>query len=365
MLKNSWLSSLFLISAFVLVVSVRLAGQNPSPAQLPNGRILEHVPGNPRETNNLATAAAVSTDDRFAVFLHSGFGDYSDGGKQSLSVLNLETGVLMDFPDNRLGHNARQTYFLGLAFSLDGKHLYASMASYTDPLGKKDGSTGNGIAVYSFADGKIAPERFIKIPPRTSLPPGKVRRQQFKDVTYPAGLTVANVGGEERILVACNNSDEAVLLNASDGRVIHRFDLSTFKRIPASLPYTTVITKDGKRGFVSLWNASTLAEIDLERGKVLRKIELGKPRTPLAGGSHPTALLLNRDNSVLFVALTNRDQIVALDPHDGKPLYTLSTKPEGQAYGGSDPQSMALSPDEKTLFSADAISDSVSVFDLA
>src|SRR6266481_3038969 len=177
MLKNSWLSSLFLISAFVLVVSVRLAGQNPSPAQLPNGRILEHVPGNPRETNNLATAAAVSTDDRFAVFLHSGFGDYSDGGKQSLSVLNLETGVLMDFPDNRLGHNARQTYFLGLAFSLDGKHLYASMASYTDPLGKKDGSTGSGIAVYNFADGKVAPVRFIKIPPRASLPPGKVRRQ--------------------------------------------------------------------------------------------------------------------------------------------------------------------------------------------
>ncbi len=366
MFKNHGLKLLLLISAFFIIIPVQLTAQDAaSQVQLPNGRLLGPVPGNPREINNLPTAAAVSPDGRFAVFLHSGFGAYADGVKQSLSVLHLETNELSDFPENRLGRSARQTYFLGLAFSLDGKHLYASIASYTDALGKKQGSTGNGIAVYSFADGKITPERFLKIAPRTSLPPDKQRREQFKDVTYPAGLSVGKVAGEERILVACNQSDEAVLLNPSDGTVIHRFDLSTFQRIPASLPYTTVITNDGERGFVSLWNASTVAELDLTRGKIVRRIELGKPRAPLAGGSHPTALLLNRDNSVLFVALTNRDQIVALDPGSGKTLYTLSTKPAGQSYGGSDPQSLALSSDQKTLFSANAISDSVSVFDLA
>src|SRR6266481_2290401 len=366
MSKNHWLGFLSRVSAIFVVTSINLLAQeSTAPAQLPNGRVLAQVPGNPREINNLPTAAAVSPDGHFAVFLHSGFGAYANGGKQSLSVLNLETNQLSDFPENRLGRNARQTYFLGLAFSLDGKHLYASIASYTDPLGKKEGSTGNGIAVYGFADGKITPERFLKIQPRISLRPGKERREQFKNVTYPAGLSVGKAGGEERILVACNSSDEAVLLKPSDGTIIYRFDLSTFKHIPASLPYTTVITNDGKRGFVSLWNASMVAELDLARGKVVRKIEPGKPSTPLAGGSHPTALLLNRDNSVLFVALTNRDQVVALDPRNGQTLYALSTKPSGQTYGGSDPQSLALSPDEKTLFSANAISDSVSVFDLA
>jgi DNA-binding beta-propeller fold protein YncE len=365
MLNNPRLKLLFLVSALLVVTSIQLAAQEPAvPVQLPNGRLLGETPGKPREINNLATAAALSPDGRFAVFLHSGFGAYAYGGNQSLSVLNLESDVLTDFPDQRLGHNARQTYFLGLAFSLDGKYLYASIASYTDPTGKKEASTGNGIAVYSFANGKITPERFLRIPPRTSLPAGKERREQFKDVTYPAGLSVGNIDGREGILVACNNSDEAVLLDASEGAIIQRFDLSTFKRIPASLPYTTVISKDGKKAFVSLWNASTVAELDLIRGKVLRKIELGKPDTPLAGGSHPTALLLNRDNSVLFVALTNRDQIVAIDPRNGKTLYVLFTKPPRQSYGGSDPQSLALSPDEKTLFSANAISDSVSVFDL-
>jgi len=343
-----------------------LSAQNPVPShpQMPNAKLFGELPGNPRRINNFPTAAAISPDGRFAVFLHSGYGAYTSGEKQSLTVLNLEIDALRDFPDERLGSEAKQSYFLGLAFSVDGKHLYASMASLTDPLGKREGSTGNGIVVYKFQDGEVTPERFLPLPPRTNLPPGKVRRDQFKDVTYPAGLSVGISGGGERLLVACNNSDEAILLNTSDGKIIYRFDLSTFKRIPASLPYTTVMTNDGKRGFVSLWNASAVAELDLLAGRVRRIIPLRKPAAPLQGGSHPTALLLSRDNSHLFVALTNRDEIDVLDTDTGKLLHSLSTKLPAQKYGGSDPESLALSPDEKTLFSANAISDSVAVFDL-
>src|SRR5262249_40483761 len=353
---------------FLLLAScafaVVCAAQQP-PIQLPNGRLPGAVPGTPRPVNNLPTAAALSPDGKFAVLLHSGYGAYTSGEKQSLSVLNLETNELSDFPDDRLGHDAHQSYFLGLAFSLDGRHLYASMASLTDPLGKKPGDTGNGIAVYSFDDGKISPEKFLPLSPRKSIPKGKLRREQFADVTYPAGLSVAKINGAESILVACNNSDEAVLLSAADGKILHRFDLSTFKRIPGSLPYTTAITHDGKRGFVSLWNASSIAELDLLKGGVARILPLEKPSAPLAAGSHPTALLLNQDDSVLYVALTNRDKIVALDGQTLKIKNNFSTKLSGQNYGGSDPQSLSLSSDERLLFSANAISDSVSVIDLS
>jgi DNA-binding beta-propeller fold protein YncE len=356
---------LFLCVLFLSFAAPVLVAQDvPQTVQLPNGKLLGKVPGAPSQTNNLPTAIAMSPDGRFAVLLHSGYGAYTSGEKQSLSVLNLKTNELTDFPDNRLGSKARQTYFLGLAFSLDGKHIFASMASLTDPLGKKKGSTGNGIAVYSFEDGRIAPERFLPLAPRTQIPEGKLRRTEYKDVTYPAGLSIAESGGEERLLVANNNSDEAVLLNAKDGRLIYRFDLSTMKRIPASLPYTTVMTKDGKRGFVSLWNASSVAELDLLKGRVLRIIPLRKPASPLAGGSHPTALLLNRDDSRLYAALTDRDEIAVLDAGSGRVVSYLSTKLPGQKYGGSDPDYLALSPDETMLFSANSISDSVGVFDL-
>src|SRR5579864_405997 len=131
MFKNHGLKLSLLISALfivtpAIVTPAQLAAQDSAiPVQLPNGRLLAEVPGKPREINNLPTAAAVSPDGRFAVFLHSGFGAYADNLKQSLSALNLETNQLSDFPENRLGRNARQTYFLGLAFSLDGRHLYA------------------------------------------------------------------------------------------------------------------------------------------------------------------------------------------------------------------------------------------------
>jgi DNA-binding beta-propeller fold protein YncE len=353
------------VSFSTLIMASPLCAQTPPAAtQLPNAKLLSSVPGSPRKINNFPTAAAVSPDGRFAVFLHSGYGAYTSGEQQSLTVLNLETNELRDFPDDRLGSNAKQSYFLGLAFSPDGKHLDASMASLTDPLGKGKGSTGNGVAVYSFDNGQVAPERFLKIPPRTSIPAGKVRRDPYKDVTYPAGLSVAKVGSVERILVACNNSDEAILVNAADGQIVHRFDLSTFQRIPASLPYTTVMTSDGTRGFVSLWNASTVAELDLMKGRVLRMIPLRRPSGRLDGGSHPTAMLLSRDDSRLFVALTNRDEIDVLDTKAAKVLNTLSTKLPNQKYGGSDPESLAVSADETMLFSANAISDSISVFDL-
>jgi YVTN family beta-propeller protein len=350
----------FLMFAGLAFSPIAVAQQ---PVNLPNGRILTTVPGNPRPINNLPTAAALSPDNKFAVFLHSGYGAYTSGEKQSLTVLNLETNEITDFPDDRLGSNARQSYFLGLAFSLDGKHLYASIASLTDPLGKKEGDTGNAIAVYKFENGRVSPEKFFPLSPRTNIR-GKLRRAEFNDVTYPAGLSVANVAGVESILVACNNSDEAVLLTANNGKILRRFDLSTFKRIPASLPYTTVITHDGNRAFVSLWNASSVAELDLVNGRVVKILPLEKPSAAFAGGSHPTALLLNHNDSILYIALTNRDKIVALDAKTLKVAKEFSTKPVGQAYGGSDPQSLSLSTDEKFLFSANAISDSVSVIDL-
>src|SRR5258707_13523514 len=101
---------------------------------------------------------------------------------------------------------AKQAYFLGLAFSVNGKHLFTSMASLTDPLGKEKGSSGNGIAVYGFENGAVTPERFLPLTPREKLPLGKVRREQFQDVTYAAGLRVGMRGAERGILGGCDGS---------------------------------------------------------------------------------------------------------------------------------------------------------------
>ena len=95
-----------------------------------------------------------------------------------------QANQLRDFPDARLATNAQQTYFVGLAWSSDGNELYASMASLTDPEGKKPGNTGNGIAVYRFANGALTPDRFLKLP---LVPLAKGRKNIYGAKYVPAG----------------------------------------------------------------------------------------------------------------------------------------------------------------------------------
>ena len=140
------------------------------------------------------------------------------------------TNQLNDFPDTRLSDTAHQSYFLGLAFSSDGRHLYASMGSITDPTGAKSGNTGNGIAVYKFEDGKVSPERFLKIAPQKIAAGKKVAFGVRKTaagtaIPYPAGLAVISGKGGDKLLVANNLSDNVVLLDSGDGRVLQQFDL--------------------------------------------------------------------------------------------------------------------------------------------
>jgi hypothetical protein len=338
---------------------------------LPSSKVLLNpLPGRPQQTNSFPTAMALSPDGRFLALLNNGMGTKELDYRQSIAVLDLQTNHVTDYPDSRLRVNARQTFFLGLAFGGDGKRLYASFASLTDPEGKLTGDTGNGIAVYAFTDGGVTPLQFLKIPLQP-LGPGKLpthkapRVPPGKAVPYPAGLAVVGQGGQEKILVADNLSDDALLLDATSGAILRRFDLSTHHYVPASYPYAVVATQDGKRAYCSLWNTSQVAELDLLQGRVTRWISLLAPTSPTAAGSHPTALLLSPDEKRLYVALSNADAVAVVETGaiDKLPSY-LSTLLPGQKYGGSYPNALALSADGKQLFVANASADAVAVFDV-
>ena len=132
---------------------------------LPSSKqIVGTVPGNPQRVNSEPISMAVSPDGRYVVTVNAGYGTYESKYEQSLAVLDTQTGKLVDFPDERTGLDSKQTLYSGLAFSADGKHIYASMASLTDPLGDGQAKTGNAVAVYGFDAGKITPERLIPIP---------------------------------------------------------------------------------------------------------------------------------------------------------------------------------------------------------
>jgi hypothetical protein len=75
--------------------------------------------------------------------------------------------------------------------------------------------------------------------------------------------------------------------------------------------------------------------------------------------------MLSTDEKILYVALSNADEVAAVSTADGKPLRYFSTNARDQNYAGSWPEALAQSPDGKRLFVADSSLNAVAVFDVS
>jgi len=342
---------------------------------LPTSKALVGVaPGSPQRINNLPMSMAVSPDHGYVVTVNAGYGSEESKFEQSIAVLDTVTGKITDFPDDRTLVGAKQTLYSGLAFSRDGKHLYASMGSTSTPTGDGAKAVGNAVVVYGFADGKITPERLIPLPlqplaaGRKTLLPGS--RSPQKGIPFPAAIAVigakeGGMDGSERLLVAGNLSDDVLLVNPADGAVDKTFDLSENDAVPSTYPIALAVAKDGKRAFVALWNASEVVELDLEKGIVGRKLALLKPSDPVKPGTHPCALEISPDGSTMYVALANRDAVAAVKVGGGAFAIKgfFDTRLPRQTYFGAEPEALALNADGSRLYVANAISDAIAVID--
>ena len=366
-----------LVLAILLSVSAGvtlLLGKDPTEprqVQLPTSKtMLVPALGHIGVLNNFPAAIALSPDGHYAATLNDGFGSQDTDAHQSIGLLNLTTNEVADFPDARFPEESHQSLFLGLAFSSDGRHLYASVGSITNPTGTRSQATGNGIAVYRFHDGKIDPERFIKIPPQKIARGKKVAFGLRKTaagtaIPYPAGMALIPGHNGDHLIVANNLSDNVVVLDPGNGHVLQSFDLTHYRTVPSSFPYTVIASRDGRRAWCSLWNLSRVAELDLASGKVARWTSLLEPKEPEIPGSHPSALLLSPDEQFLYVTLANADRVAVVSTASGRLVRLLDTTMRDQKYPGTVPNALSQSADGKYLFVADAALNAVAVFDVS
>jgi len=355
----------------VLGLGVSVGAQTAvAPVDLPSSKqLLLPVPGGAQRLNSLPMSLAVSPDGRWVVSLNAGYGTFESGYAQSLAVLDTQTGAVKDFPDARVGAKAAQTLFSGLAFSADGTKVYASLASSSAPVGDGAKKTGNGVVVYGFADGVLTPQGFLKLP-LVTLAAGRhtdVGVDGTMADPYPAAIAVVP-GVKERLLVAENLSDSVALLDAATGEIERTFDVGESASVPSTYPIALAVAKDGRRAFVALWNASEVVELDLASGKVVRKLALLKPKSEVAPGTHPCALLLDERAGVLYVALSNRDAVaaVAIGTERAPTLAVrgyFDTRLPGQSYFGAEPVSLAMNAERTRLYVANLGSDAVAVID--
>jgi DNA-binding beta-propeller fold protein YncE len=359
-------------------ISILALGSGLTSAQtidLPTSKqLIEEVPGHPQRLNSLPMSMAVSPNGRYVVTVNAGFGTFESNYEQSLAVLDTKSGALTDFPDSRTPIQAKQTLYSGLVFSRDGSHLYASMGSTTDPLGKSAAAhgiepIGSGVVVYRFTDGKIEPERIIHLPLQQLAPGRKTKLigdvEGDKGVPFPAAIALVGTPSAEKLLVAENLSDDVLIIDPASGAIEHRFDLAESDAVPSTYPIALTQSKDGRRAYVALWNASEIVELDLEKNVVGRKLTLLKPTSPVAPGTHPCAFALSADGKTLYVALSNRDAVAAVNVGAGQFSVKgyFDTRLPGQSYFGAEPGALALNVNGTRLYAANLGSDAIAVLD--
>ena len=359
-----------LAAAFCLCVCPVWAQQAPvektgGHIDLPSSKqIVGVVPGSPQQIGSLPIAIAVSPDGRYVVTVDGGYGSLESSYEQSIAVMDTTTGKVTEYPDPRTLGKSGQVLNSGLAFSADGKTLYGTIVSETDPEGTKDGDTGSGIQVYGFAEGKITRDRVIKIPLQKLAAGRKTELVRQADGTmglpYPEAIAVVG----QNLLVADNLSDDVLLMDSQSGKIVTRFDLSESDTVPGTYPVTVAVSKDGKHGFVGLWNASEVVELDLAKGTVGKKLALLKPESAVAASSHVTSLVMSPDGQTLYASLGNRDAVAAIEVGGGFKLKGYyDTRLPGQSFYGAIPESLAINADGSKLFVANMGSDAIAVID--
>src|SRR6478672_3097375 len=217
---------------------------------LPTGVCLDAA-GTATDVGNMPLALALSPEgDRLVVSL-------SGWREQGLEVVERGTGRILQ----RL---AQPGAFFGLAFSPDGKELYAS------------GGDTDTVFRYTWRDRQATPDGMIALGVKDPKKPG---------TRFPAGMSLSADG--KKLFVAENVSDTLAVIDVATGKVEQRLPTDAY-------PYSVAVTSGGKI-FVSAWGGSTVSVIVSDGAKLKedRKIQIGR---------HPSALLLNSSGSRLYVA---------------------------------------------------------------
>lgn len=324
--------------------SVKWPGLAPDGSmQLPNQWSLRPA-GSHVELGDFPVNIAVSPDGKFAVVLHSGY------GQNELIAVSLAEKKIVSRADVAEA-------FYGLTFSPDGKKIYCS------------GASGEEIFGFNFTNGKFANSNSIalrKISQR-GVPAGVALDAAGKNL-FAANLWAESVSHVN--LVTKSVRDIALVTSQTEndlpsGKGEDDDTAAATKRAKAAklaenpdavFPYACLVDSKRNRLYVSEWAKANVAVVDLKTEKVTAN---------WATGEHPCEMLLRRDGKFLFVANANDNTVTVIETATGRAVETIWATLFPNSPRGATPNSLALSPDQKTLFVANANINAIGVFDVA
>jgi DNA-binding beta-propeller fold protein YncE len=246
-----------------------------------------------------------------------------------LAVLHAGHGTheihMVDLQEKKVQVRSRVTLpqtFQGLAFSPDGKTLYAS------------GGEFDLAHAFDVEDGFLTHPRQLKLSDTKFIAAGLAVDPNGKTL-YAAGLF-----GQAVAIVPVDHPDQGVHVALAKD----------------SYPYGCLVDGKGERLYVSLWARAAIAVIDLRKRAVVDTL----PTEP-----HPTEMVFGPDEKTLFVACSNSTRVRVIDVTSGKAIETINAALYPNAPSGNTPCSISLTPDGEVLFVANANANNIAVFNVS
>jgi YVTN family beta-propeller protein len=251
---------------------------------------------------------------------------------QSLMVVDLASQQVVQ----TILYTSPAGLFIGVTFSPDGQHAYAS-GEAVDP---NTGQTEFVIHVYNVDGQQLTEVDPIVLAPATS---------SFN----PAGLTISPDGG--KLFVADNLADSLTEVKLNRDGVTG----TVLPPVPVGHnPYTVTLSAFGDVAYVSNWGESTVSVLDVipPTPKLVKTIPVG---------THPNAMALNPGRAELYVANADSDTISVISTITLQVIRTIDLAPFPGAQVGASPDGLTVSPDGKMLYVANATDNDVAVIRLA
>jgi YVTN family beta-propeller protein len=307
------------IRCLSIILFTTVAAHGADLVRLPTGVSLDRA-AESHGVGNFPLAIAIAPGGERVALLLNGW------RQQGVQIVDRKSGaVIQTLP--------QIAAFIGLAFSADGKTLYAS------------GGNDDSIFVYRWNGAEATADGKIDLVERPKPAPNAKPKDPV-GIEYPAGIATSRDG--RFLYIAENLGDTLAVLDLSSKRVVQRMKTDRY-------PYTVVI--DGRDVYVSAWGDNTVNRFRANADGTLRRI------ARIAVGRHPSAMVLR--GTRLYVASASTDSISVVDTSTSKVIRTLTDAPPAGPREGSTPNALALSRDGSRLFVAEADNNAVAVFDVA
>ena len=238
--------------------------------------------------------------------------------------------------------------FVGVAFSPAGDTIYVG------------GGASNDVKIFkAAANGSFAASGTIPI----------------SGGSAPSGLTLDANGS--RLYVALNMTHEVAVIDTATRAILRRIPVGIY-------PYTTVISTDGSKVYVTNWGGKVPGPGDVTDGLFPVVVD---PRTgiPISGtvsvidtasstvlktidvGLHPSGMALSPRGDRLFVTNANSDTVSVISTATDSVVKTLhvgENGPDRTPVLGSAPNAVAVSSNGRTIYVANGADNDIAVVDV-